>query len=82
MPYITADQKNLVKRSGPHTSGQLNYAVTAICLKYLDNVGGAGHYNLLNDVVGALECAKAEFYRRLVSPYEDIKAHDNGDVYE
>ena len=82
MPYITADQKNLVKRSGPHTAGQLNFAVTAICLKYLDNVGGAGHYNLLNDVIGALECAKAEMYRRLLAPLEDRKIVENGDVFE
>ena len=31
---------------------------------------------------GALECAKLEFYRRVVSKYEDQKILDNGDVYE
>ena len=36
------------------------------------------HYNQL---IGVLECAKLELYRRLVTPYEDIKITDNGDVY-
>lgn len=30
----------------------------------------------------AFECAKLEFYVRIVRPYEDQKLHDNGDVYE
>jgi len=32
------------------------------------------------DVLGALECAKLEFYRRLVAVYEDVKIRENGDV--
>lgn len=30
---------------------------------------------------GAIECAKLEFVRRVVSPYEDQKILENGDVY-
>jgi hypothetical protein len=33
------------------------------------------------DVVGALECAKLELYRRLAAPYEDQKIKLNGDAY-
>jgi hypothetical protein len=33
-------------------------------------------------MIGALECAKLELYRRLASPYEDLKIADNGDIYQ
>ena len=33
-------------------------------------------------MVGVLECAKLELYRRMAAPYEDEKIEDNGDVYE
>lgn len=32
-------------------------------------------------MVGALESAKLELYRRKVSPYEDQKIEANGDVW-
>jgi len=38
-------------------------------------------YQTINDIIGALEGAKMEFYRRVVVPYEDKKIKDNGDVY-
>lgn len=31
--------------------------------------------------VGAIECAKMEFARRVIFPYEDRKISENGDVY-
>jgi hypothetical protein len=33
-------------------------------------------------LVGVLECAKQELYRRILIPYEDAKIELNGDVYE
>jgi hypothetical protein len=38
-------------------------------------------YQSINDVLGALEGAKLEFYRRIAAPYEDTKIQENGDVY-
>jgi len=38
-------------------------------------------YQTINDIVGALEGAKLEFYRRIAVGYEEQKRHDNGDVY-
>ena len=35
----------------------------------------------LNAIIGALECAKLELYRRVAAPYEDDKIIENGDVY-
>ena len=30
-------------------------------------------YQNVNAIIGALECAKLELYRRLIAPYEDTK---------
>jgi hypothetical protein len=61
------------------TAGELNYLVTKIIRGYF--VQNGGNYQAINDVVGALEGAKAEFQRRVVAKYEDMKIEDNGDVY-
>jgi len=34
----------------------------------------------MNDAIGALEGAKLELYRRVISKYEDKKIMENGDV--
>ena len=31
--------------------------------------------------IGVLACVRHEFERRVVDPYEDLKCHENGDVY-
>lgn len=63
----------------PSNAGELNYVITVIITEYLKRKGL--RYQQINDVVGALEGAKAEFYRRVVVPYEDKKIEENGDVY-
>jgi hypothetical protein len=62
----------------PHTAGELNYKLTSVINDYL---GDGLSYAKLNEVIGALECAKLELYRRLAAPYEDTKIQENGDVY-
>lgn len=57
--------------------GNLNYVITSLLVKAY----GLKTYREINDVVGALECCKLEFYRRAAIPIENQKAHDNGDVY-
>ena len=59
--------------------GDLNYAITQLVLRYLP---ANPRYADYNTVVGVLESAKLEFYRRAVAKYEDQKAFDNGDVYD
>ncbi len=55
----------------------INYVVTRLLvLAY-----GKTSYDDINDVVGALECAKLEFYRRKAGPFSDQEAFVNGDVY-
>jgi hypothetical protein len=83
MPYITKQQRWDVNvdyaHRMPNDSGELNYILTTVCLDYLAHKGE--RYVTMNDVVGALESCKLEMYRRLVSPYEDSKVKENGDVY-
>jgi len=35
----------------------------------------------INEVIGVLECAKLELYRRVAAPYEERKRIENGEVY-
>ena len=65
----------------PHP-GDLNYILTRIIKGYYKANGNEnGAYQSINDILGALEGAKMEFYRRVVVPYEDGKIKQNGDVY-
>lgn len=68
-----------IDRSAIKTAGELNFAFSLLAKSYLDNTEYS--YAKMNDVVGALEGAKLEFYRRVAAPYEDEKIKENGDVY-
>lgn len=59
--------------------GDLNYVISKLLagLWKRDKSYGNG-----NAIVGCMECAKLEFTRRVLSPYEDAKIAENGDVYE
>lgn len=78
MPYIDKQTRAFLNNREPQNVGELNYLITKTCL---DFVGTEKSYALYNAVVGALESAKLEFYRRVVAPYEDEKIKENGDVY-
>lgn len=80
MPYIDDEKKKLMEMGClPATAGELNYAFTAVSIAYLEEKGES--YQTYNDIIGALEGAKLELYRRKVSKYEDKKIKENGDVY-
>jgi hypothetical protein len=82
MPYISLQQRRDVQciTTDARTSGELNYEITTLIVSYLRRHGES--YGVINDIVGALESAKAEFQRRVVAPYEDLKIKLNGDVYD
>jgi len=80
MPYIDEKKRSLARDGKPKDAGELNYLITTTLLKYLEEHGK--NYQIINEIMGALECAKTEFYRRIVVPYEDIKKEDNGDIYQ
>jgi len=60
--------------------GDYNYVITKLIHNSIKKDGL--RYKNLNNVVGMLECCKAEFIRTVVSPYEDVKIHQNGFVSE
>jgi hypothetical protein len=62
------------------TPGELNYLISTLINEYILREGL--NYATLNSIVGVLECAKLELYRRIAAPYEDEKCDENGDVYE
>jgi hypothetical protein len=81
MPYIKfSDKERLAINQTPETPGELNYLVTCLALRYM-GPKPTWNYAAINDVLGALEGAKLEFYRRVAAPYEDKKIQENGDVY-
>jgi len=86
MPYIKMIDRDRIdyiidaaKLIGIQTPGELNYVITQMCIAYIREHDL--NYQCINDIVGALEGAKLEFYRRVAGPYEDKKISENGDVY-
>lgn len=78
MPYIKVSERAraFIK---PMTPGELNYKLSVVVDEYLKEREPA--YAHISEVIGALECAKLELYRRIAAPYEDGKRAENGDVY-
>lgn len=88
MPYITLHDRvkfqhalkmlaEVVEDCGL-SNGELNYLMTMLAHLYIERHGTS--YATLSEVVAAFECAKLEFYRRRVAPYEGAKIIQNGDV--
>ncbi|UCH31286.1 MAG: hypothetical protein JSV05_07245 [Candidatus Bathyarchaeota archaeon] len=87
MPYIKSENRekynrvlkeltNIVKLVPlEQVDGELNYVIT----KILKEVYPLRYFHL-NRAIGVLESVKQEFYRRVVSPYEDLKIQESGDV--
>ena len=79
MPYIPKSEKDKVDKDNLITNaGQFNYALHQVIDIYFEQ--NDFNYQSCNDIIGAMECAKMELYRRIVSKYEDAKILQNGDV--
>lgn len=79
MPYIKQQDRDRLGTSiSPRNAGELNYRITQIINYYLGDLPGYKNYN---EVIGVLECAKLELYRRRVVILEELKMKENGDVY-
>ena len=88
MPYIKKEDREFFapgseSEAGYVTAGAgyLNYQITKLCDRFLHHEDRGLRYEHINTIIGALECAKLEYYRRIAAPYEDIKIEENGDVY-
>jgi hypothetical protein len=86
MPYITKEKRAALvdlesaAEASIQTPGELNFCLTAVIMEYKRLHGLS--YQTINDILGALEGAKLEFYRRVAVPYENAKMAENGDVYD
>lgn len=87
MPYIEQDKRREVDECINSLArviqddGMLNYVITRLVSRYLAP-DATWRYHLVARAVGALECVKQEFYRRVAEPYEDRCIAKNGDVIE
>ena len=81
MPYISKIRRDEMFEGDPTplTVGELNFLLTMVVKEYLNSKGLS--YSTINDIMGALEGAKLEFYRRVAGPYENNKITENGDIY-
>jgi hypothetical protein len=93
MPYIRDDKRKQIESELDQliikfldteeeggTAGRFNYLVSSIMGAILNNDERVS-YARINELIGVLECAKMELYRRVATPYEDDKSRINGDVY-
>jgi len=81
MPYIVAKKRRILEPvvSPSEHAGDLNFVISRLCNRYIKTNGMC--YAVVNEVIGVLECAKLELYRRVAAPYEDKKIEENGDVF-
>jgi len=84
MPYVRRNYRKMLlpenfKSCIPEEPGGLNFLISALMNEYIELNGL--NYSTINEVMGAIESAKQEFYRRVAIPYEDDKIVVNGDMY-
>ena len=84
MPYIKQDRRREIDRmlKGLGTQifsyGELNYILTKIIHRQISFREKC--YDMINSMVGILECCKMELYRMVAAPYENKKRMENGPV--
>ncbi len=85
MPYIPLkDRYRLqhlnvaIEAADLKTCGELNYAMYKLAQRYLEIHGL--RYQTCAEIDSAYSCGAKEFYRRVSSPYEEVKIRENGDV--
>lgn len=86
MPYINKNKRlsydfglNALEKQEIENAGDLNYLITKLALIYLKKHKLS--YNVVNDIMGAINGSLMEFYRRIIGGMEDNKIQENGDVY-
>ena len=93
MPYIPPGDRtrydasiadlagSLAEATPEKRKGHANYVITQI-LRQAWGVQSADNesYSSYADIIGTLECAKHEIYRRWVGPYEDDAIQRHGDL--
>lgn len=78
---VNAVIANIRTQTSSDRDGMCNYAISRIVAGSLKPSTG-WRYKNLNRAHGTFLSAAAEFYRRIVSPYEDKCIENNGDILE
>jgi len=84
------DEIALKLNSSEQLAGDLNYVISRLCWQLCGYIPkepdsrnmliGERKYFQMNQILGAMEAAKFELYRKIVAPYEDKKILENGDI--
>lgn len=84
MPYITREDREYFDDDikalleDVTCEGDLNYIFTKLIHGRIQEEGK--RYQVINNLIGMLECCKLELYRIIAAPYEDLKKLENGSV--
>lgn len=89
MPYIKKTDREKYERSLDSLvrhlpedittlAGEFNYVVSSLAKRYINKHGEK--YARYQALLGAMDLAKMEVYRRFVLPYEDECIRKNGDI--
>jgi len=82
MPYVKQQKRknlnkivSLMAEQKIKADGDLNYILFTYCKKFI-----SPNYNNYKNYIGELNECINEIRRRLLSPYEDLKIKENGDI--
>lgn len=91
MPYINLESRTIfdteinklieLLRDSDKIDGNINYCITRIVSGALQPDNG-WNYTIASDAIKAFECAKLEFYERILRKVEDNAISRNGDINE
>lgn len=73
---LLIDQLKKETKDGTDKNGVVTYAIYKIIM----NLYGDGNYEILSNAIKVLESVKLEYYRRVITPYENMKIYENGDI--
>lgn len=80
MAYIKSENKKKSLYSYPKNVSGLNFLINHSIHSYIKDKGLC--YQTLNEVVGVLECAKASFIQTVLTPNENKKIKEIGNINE
>jgi hypothetical protein len=90
MPYIKQEDRgqydatvnsivhSLALQNRDDIGGHINYIISSLASKLVSTLGE--RYATYEKIVGSLECAKLELYRKKIAPYEEQAIKKNGDL--
>jgi hypothetical protein len=83
MPYIKKRERDKITKGltlaleDIDTKGELCFAIYYLMKEFAEM---EMNFDNASNAIAAADCAKLEFYRRILAPYEDQKIQENGDI--